>query len=239
MFHSQNTLLKKQTIVIRFLLLVAFNALGCGFIGADTSLKANGQAIVATTTPASPTRSLVPYHNTIKKYSKEYGVDFALVCAIIEQESRFDANVVSDKGAMGLMQVMPAKDDDGNTEASSLSLSVPEENIKKGISMIAYLNRLFDQCPPQDRIRLTIAAYNAGPSRIYDAQDLAAYMGDNPQSWSAVRNALPLLSKGCYTLHNAVWKDGKPRSGTFRDYHQTVNYVDNVMKSYEKFSSMN
>jgi membrane-bound lytic murein transglycosylase F len=239
MFHDQDTLLKKQTIAIRLLLLVAFNGLGCGFIGADSPSTANGQAAIANPTSTVSSRSLIPYHNTIEKYSHEYGVDFALVCAIIEQESRFDASVVSHRGAMGLMQVMPVKDDEGSTAASSLSLSMPAENIRKGISLMAYLGKLFDQCSPEDKMRLTVAAYNAGPSRIYDAQDLAAYMGDNPQSWSAVRNALPLLSKGCYTLHNTVWKGGKPRSGTFRDYHQTIAYVDNVMKSYEKFSAMN
>jgi soluble lytic murein transglycosylase-like protein len=231
--------LKKQTWVIRFLLLIAFNGLGCGFIGADSSPRTNDQAIVAVAASTTSSRSLIPFHNTIKKYSREYGVDFALVCAIIEQESRFDANVVSDRGALGLMQVMPVKDDEGSFYASSNSLSMPEQNIKKGISMFAYLMHLFDQCPRQDEIRLAVAAYNAGPSRIYDAQDLAAYMGDNPKSWAAVRNALPLLSKGCYTLHNAVWKDGKPRSGTFSDYRQTIAYVDNVMKSYDKFSAMN
>ena len=47
------------------------------------------------------------YEQFIQKYSKEYGVDPALVAAVIMQESRFSADANSPAGAQGLMQFMP------------------------------------------------------------------------------------------------------------------------------------
>ena len=80
---------------------------------------------------------------------------------------------------------------------------------------------------------LALAAYNAGPSRVYDAQELAAYMGEDPSSWRAVAKALPLLSKRYYSLHALVWNDARPKYGYYGSSRQTITYVDRVMNSYE------
>ncbi len=47
------------------------------------------------------------YLGSVERYSKKYGVDEALILAIIKTESGFDKNAVSKKGAKGLMQIMP------------------------------------------------------------------------------------------------------------------------------------
>jgi membrane-bound lytic murein transglycosylase MltF len=106
-------------------------------------------------------------------------------------------------------------------------------NIQSGIYYFTKLFQLFPNTNPIDHLCLTLAAYNAGPSRIYDAQELAAYMGENPNSWSTIQKILPLLSKRYYSLHQAVWSDGRPRSGYFGSSHQTISYVENTMKIYQ------
>ncbi len=161
-----------------------------------------------------------------------FGIDWRLIMAIINQESQFDENAVSYRGAQGLMQLMPVTQmefDDTLTNAFH-----PQTNIKMGINYFVKLYRLFELAPKEDRIKLTLAAYNAGPSRIYDAQDIAAYLGENPFSWRAIQNALPLLSKRYYTLHQSIWDGGKPRNGYFGSWRQTVLYVQSVIKNHEE-----
>jgi membrane-bound lytic murein transglycosylase F len=177
-----------------------------------------------------------PFHNVIRDIAAQYKLDYRLIFSIIKQESRFQSNAVSEQGATGLMQVMPIANSD-TSEEIALDLSVPEENIQAGISYFASMMELFKNTNPEDQIKLALAAYNAGPARIYDAMELAAYMGENPLQWSPIRNALPMLSMRYYSLHQSVWKDGKPKSGYFGDWRETVTYVDKVMKNYTDYKS--
>jgi membrane-bound lytic murein transglycosylase MltF len=175
----------------------------------------------------------------VKRYSDLYNVDFRLVLAIIQQESRFNHELVSRKGAIGLMQLMPVTHMEVAEKLDLENLNLPEQNIRGGVYYFSELRNLFS-CPnPEDAISLTLAAYNAGPGRIYDAQDLAAYMGEDPHSWQTIEKMLPLLSKRYYTLHRAVWGDGKPRSGYFGSWRQTVGYVESVLKVYDEYIHIN
>jgi membrane-bound lytic murein transglycosylase MltF len=168
------------------------------------------------------------YKSIVFSKSKEYGMDWQLIMAIIQQESKFDENAVSEKGAQGLMQLMP------NTQmdiAENLDNSFnPHGNIDIGINYFSRLYRLFESSTREDQVSLALAAYNAGPSRIYDAQDIAAYLGENPFSWRAIQNALPLLSKRYNTLHQSIWDGGKPRNGYFGSWRQTILYVKSINK---------
>ncbi len=96
-------------------------------------------------------------HLAIVQNSAQHRVDPALVRAIIKAESSFDADAVSRKGAMGLMQLMPRT-------ARSLKLSNPydpQQNISGGVRYLRYLLDRFDGNVP-----LALAAYNAGESRV-------------------------------------------------------------------------
>jgi membrane-bound lytic murein transglycosylase MltF len=168
------------------------------------------------------------YRNIVFNKSKEHGIDWRLIMGMIEQESKFSENAVSNKGAQGLMQLMP------NTQmdiAEKINDGFnPHGNIDMGINYYAKLNKLFGRSTQEDQTSLTLAAYNAGPSRIYDAQDIAAYLGEDPFSWRAIQNALPLLSKRFHTLHQSIWDGGKPRNGYFGSWRQTIFYVKSVLK---------
>ncbi|WP_410751967.1 lytic transglycosylase domain-containing protein [Citrobacter sp. U14242] len=105
------------------------------------------------------------YDNVIAHYARHYGVDPYLVKAVMAVESGFNPDVVSAKGAVGLMQIMPQT-------ATSLSLrlghrlkkealSSPELNIHLGTFLLSELARRYDS-----NIDLMLAAYNAGENNV-------------------------------------------------------------------------
>jgi len=97
------------------------------------------------------------YSTTIEAAAREYGVDPALVRAVIHAESAFRAGVVSKKGAMGLMQLMPGTARDmGVSDAFS-----PEQNIRGGVR---YLALMLERNGGDDT--LATASYNAGPGAV-------------------------------------------------------------------------
>jgi membrane-bound lytic murein transglycosylase F len=115
----------------------------------------------------------------------------------------------------------------------------PKNNIHGGVYYLHRLYGLFETAEENERIKLAVAAYNAGPGRIYDAQELAAYLQDNPRSWEDVKEVLPLLSKRYYTLHENVWPDGRPKiAGWFGSSKETITYVDRVMGYYEEYKGV-
>ncbi len=104
------------------------------------------------------------YMEYVDKYSKQYDVDKNLIFAIIKAESNFDENSISNKGAKGLMQLMPAT---AKEIGSKIDISVNEENIfdpniniNLGTKYISYLVEKYDN------INLAVAAYNAGSGNV-------------------------------------------------------------------------
>ena len=93
----------------------------------------------------------------IREHADRHGVDPRLVQAIVQVESGYNHRAVSHKGAVGLMQLMPAtaKDLEVGDRYS------PEQNIRGGV---AYLRQMIDLFP--GRLELAIAAYNAGPTVV-------------------------------------------------------------------------
>jgi len=101
--------------------------------------------------------NLTAYRSEIASAARQYGLDPALLRAVIHAESAFNPNALSDKGAQGLMQLMPGT-------ASDLGVSNPfdaAQNIRGGA---AYLAQLLKQFGGNER-RAT-AAYNAGPQNV-------------------------------------------------------------------------
>ena len=93
----------------------------------------------------------------INKYALAYGVDPALVRAVMRNESGFNAGAVSPKGAQGLMQLMPGT-------ASLMGVRDPfdpEQNIAGGVGYLRHCLDRFGYNVP-----LAVAAYNAGPEAV-------------------------------------------------------------------------
>ncbi len=182
------------------------------------------------------TRTIIrSYGSTIKGYADKYGFDWRLVVAIMKVESGFSIDAESEKGASGLMQIMPATSQEVGQKLDIEDMTHPRNNIHGGVYYLGRLYRLFEAANQDDRVRLTLAAYNAGAGRIYDAQEVAAYFQENPTKWQSVKDALPLLSKRYYTLHRNIWPQEKPRSGWFGSSRETVAYVEKIMKYYDEY----
>ncbi len=106
------------------------------------------------------------YVYTINAVSSKYGVDPALVRAVIHAESAFKPGALSKKGAMGLMQLMPGTARDMGV-ANPLS---PEENIEGGVQYLAWLLERNG-----GNTVLATAAYNAGPGAVEQYNGIPPY----------------------------------------------------------------
>lgn len=173
------------------------------------------------------------YYPIIRKYSKRYGLDWRLIVAQILKESRFKENARSHKGAMGLMQIMPGTAREITRELDiEYIIKDPRENITAGIYHMYKQLQYFSEARPEERIKLALAAYNCGPARIFDAQDIARYKRLDPNTWAAVKQCLPLLTTDHWKLHLEVWPQGTPNYGYFYGYEETIDYVDDISEKY-------
>lgn len=106
---------------------------------------------------AGKTEGASAYDAIIEEKCSLYGVNPALVKSVIQAESGFRANAISQAGAMGLMQLMPKT-------ARGFGLSDPfdpEQNIDAGVR---YLKGQLDRFDGSEE--LALAAYNAGPGNV-------------------------------------------------------------------------
>lgn len=115
----------------------------------------------------SPQYRLVKHH--VREASRQYGIDYELLQALIATESGFDAEAVSPRGAVGLMQIMPATAErygvsgDARTPIAR-KLTDPALNIRTGSR---YLRDLIQMFPGQ--LELALASYNAGEGAVQRA----------------------------------------------------------------------
>jgi len=98
-----------------------------------------------------------PYDPLIYSMAELYDLDPALVKAVVHVESAFNAQARSPKGAMGLMQLMPATAQRFGVDRPYK----PEENVRGGVT---YLKLLHDRY--SGNVRLALAAYNAGEGLV-------------------------------------------------------------------------
>ncbi len=175
---------------------------------------------------------LTDYGKQLQQISSEYGVDWRLALAVLRQESAFDPEATSEKGAEGLMQLMPETGLHLAIVNDVDDISDPIENMKLGVIHLRDMLRGFADADSDDRVELAVAAYNCGEGRVQDAQTVAQFLGDQTNSWIAVKSALPLLSVRYSPLHEHIWQGGRPTFGTFGGYQQTLTYVENVMHYY-------
>jgi hypothetical protein len=97
------------------------------------------------------------YDPLIQEFSGKYGVDSALVKAIMRAESGFNSYAVSRKGAKGLMQLMPQTAE----QWSVIDIFDPRQNIEGGVKHLKHLLETFE-----NNLDLSIAAYNAGKEAV-------------------------------------------------------------------------
>lgn len=104
-------------------------------------------------------KKIVDPTSFIKAAARKHKVHAALVKGIVAAESAFDANAVSAKGAIGLMQLMPE-----TAEQYGVDPLVPEENIDGGTRYLHFLIERYARY--RNGLKRAIAAYNAGPAIV-------------------------------------------------------------------------
>lgn len=88
--------------------------------------------------------------------ARDFGIDVRLLHAVAWHESRFRQDVVSNKGAVGMMQLMP-----GTAQSLGVNPADLVQNVRGGAALLSRLLRQFG-----GDVRLTLAAYNAGPGSV-------------------------------------------------------------------------
>jgi len=116
---------------------------------------ANGAAEVAKGGSSLHDRSKL--RQIVNQVSLEYGVDPKLVDALVRVESSYDPRAVSQKGAMGLMQLMPDTADRLEVEDPF----DPEDNVRGGVKEFSRLVERY-----AGNLQLALAAYNAGEGAV-------------------------------------------------------------------------
>jgi soluble lytic murein transglycosylase-like protein len=122
-------------------------------INDDTPMPAANAQLVDTLADEMPAalRALV---DTI---SRNHGVDPALVRAVIKTESNFNRFAVSNKGALGLMQLIP----DTGKRYGVRDFFDPQQNVDGGVRYLRFLLDKFN-----GNLDLSLAAYNAGENLV-------------------------------------------------------------------------
>lgn len=118
-----------------------------------------------------------PYKDLVTQYCAEHNVDPFLVTALMRVESRFRPHVVSEKGARGLMQVMPdtarwVAQELGMDQFDPEMLHDPRINLRIGTWYLASLEREFGG----DKV-IVLAAYNAGRGNVRKWLDTTRWTG--------------------------------------------------------------
>lgn len=184
-------------------------------------------AMLARTQDSAKTGSLSAYDGLIKKYSQQYGFDWRLMSAQAWRESQFNPKATSFVGAQGLFQVMPAT----GKELGFTKLYEPETGTHAGIKYMHWLLKRYEpSLPLNERVRFSLAAYNAGFGRVEDARRLAVLLNLDPDVWDDnVEKAMGLLARSKYA---------RMVKGGFCRCQEPVDYVNIIENKYESFAQL-
>jgi hypothetical protein len=130
--------------------------------GSRSAAKLEGSSKPSTNSRSKPLPPISPEQRTairdkLRAACLRKGLDYNLVASLVGAESDFRPNVLSHKGAIGLMQLMPGT-------AKRFGASDPwnvDDNIEGGTNFIAFLKKMFD-----GNIPLMLAGYNAGEEAV-------------------------------------------------------------------------
>ncbi|ALR36082.1 hypothetical protein LV28_25500 [Pandoraea pnomenusa] len=118
---------------------------------------AQAQAQARAERSPGPASAAPPFDALVRRTALVTDVDAALLHAIIDTESGYDPTAVSERGAIGLMQILPRT----GQRFGVRRLEDPAENLRAGAAYVRWLLSRFD-----GDLRLVLAAYNAGEGAV-------------------------------------------------------------------------
>ncbi len=153
-----------------------------------------------------------------------------ILASIAYHESRFRHEIVAWSGARGLMGIMPRTG--ARFGADKAQLLDPEISIRVAAKCLIAFNKSYKHITDKEQqLKLTLAAYNAGPGHVGDAQRLAKKYGLNPDLWDGNVEEYIRLKNDPHYYNDPVSKCGYLRSG------ETLKYVRNVIANYSAYQS--
>ena len=158
---------------------------------------------------------LIKLQSYFKKYAEMYHFDWLKIAAMAYQESQLNQNRRSRKGAIGIMQVTPS------TAAliKIPNVHITENNIHAGVKYLAYLRENYFNdagMSPTDQVDFSLAAYDAGPTKIISLRQKAGHLGLDPNKWFFNTERVALKEMG----------------------RETVQYVANINKYFIAYKSV-
>lgn len=174
--------------------------------------------------------NISPFDRLFQEQSKRIGWDWRLLAALVFTESQFIPDAESAVGAYGLMQIIPETAE----HFKVYDYFQPDSNVYAGVSYLQYLDKYFTASvpDPSERLKFTLAAYNAGPGHVLDAMRLAEKYGKNPQTWSH--------HVDYYLLHKnepKYYQDTLAKNG-YCNGPQTYRYVERVLETYNNYKNI-
>ncbi|MDD3739981.1 MAG: transporter substrate-binding domain-containing protein [Bacteroidales bacterium] len=166
------------------------------------------------------------YDSLIKKYSPIIGWDWRLLASLIFEESRFNPDVVSWAGAVGIMQLMPLI----YNKYTDPNLSGQESEIYAGVNYIRFLYTSLSHTASDsaNMVKFVLASYNIGPGHIEDAMRLASKHEKNAGSWDDVSYYLINLSNPKY------YNDTCVKHGYFPGIY-AVAFANSISNRYKHY----
>lgn len=230
--------MSKKAVVFSIVLFVLITLIGSDVCKHDMALSAvaANRAVTAAKAADSPAASeylISAYDDVMRRVGEEEGQDWLLMSAIAYSESRFESDLVSKQGAIGLMQVMPIVGKQFNVAKERIM--DPETNIRlagKLLNEIDDMLNLSPSTPANDRLSIILACYNGGIGHVSDARRLARSNGEDPNSWEVVARYLDMKADP------AVYESELVRYGKFTGSRQTKSYVREVMQRYDTYRKM-
>jgi soluble lytic murein transglycosylase-like protein len=144
------------------------------------------------------------YDPVVRKVAMAHSIDPELVHVIIRAESNYDVFAISDRGALGLMQLMPAT----AMQYGVKNVFDPAQNIEGGVRYIKDLVKLFkDQT---EQTRLVLAAYNAGQEAVRKYKGIPPY----PETKAYIAGIMRTYKKTSIRTKNQLYR-GYDASGKF------------------------
>jgi soluble lytic murein transglycosylase-like protein len=165
----------------------------------NSSVKATYARSNEAASPATARTPREEIERLVKLSAADYGIDPALIEAIIERESAFDSNATSGAGARGLMQLMPQT-------AAGLGVSDSYDAAQNVAGGTRYLRSLLDSF---GNVELAVAAYNAGPDAVRRYGGVPPY----EETRSYVRNVMASYARRSQ-VGNLATNAGSQAGGT-------------------------
>lgn len=152
-----------------------------------------------------------------RKHAGEYSFDYLMVIAQGYQESQLDQSRRSPRGAVGIMQLLPATASDKAVGIKDISSA--DRNVEAGSKYLRYLIDTYiadPNLPPREQLLFAFAAYNAGPGNLHKFRAKASEMGLDPNIWfgNVENGAAAVVGR------------------------ETVQYVSNIYKYYVAYDML-